>query len=79
MTYKILLGRVAAQLHIRGAVDLAADVIATATEFPEADELPPGPVQTDDAFMKTSDWGEELGVPPYDQERPKVEGDEPED
>jgi hypothetical protein len=74
--YRRLLQNVAAELKHRGAVALASLVYAAQIDLPFADELPDGPVGDD--FIKTSDWGEELGVPPYSERRPKVKGDEPE-
>ena len=77
--YRRLIRSVANELKFRGANALARHVAAAEVDLPEADELPDAPVEDGDAFIKTSDWGEELGVPPYSERRPKVEGDEPGD
>lgn len=73
---------IAQELNRRGSPVLARRILAIATsastEFPEADELPPNPPSEEDV-LKTGDYGEDLGVPPYDRHRPKTKGDEAED
>ena len=67
-----LLRRTAVDLWVRGSTTLAREVLAEASGYPEADVLPEGPPPEDGEVLKTSDWGEELGVPPYTTRRAKV-------
>lgn len=69
---RTLLRRTAVDLYVRGSKDLAREVLAEASGYPESDKLPDGPAPEHEEVLKTSDWGEELGVPPYTTRRPKV-------
>lgn len=65
--------RTAVELHVRGATQLAEEVLAEASGYPEADEMPPVPPEDEwdpDVILKTGDYREDLGVPPYDKTRP---------
>lgn len=80
MDIRATLDAVAEVLERRGAKKLAAVVDSELSEnFPEADDLAevtPGK-EWDRLFtVKTSDYSEDLGFPPYDRVRPAVKGDE---
>lgn len=78
MTMKHLLRRTAVELYVRGSTDLAHQVLAEASGYPEADELPDPPETppgTVDWKLGTSDFDSDLGVPPYDHPRPQVESE----
>lgn len=68
MTIRTLLRRTAVELHVRGAVDLAREVLAEASGYPEADSLPDAPTTPEwqtDWKLGTSDFASDLGYPPY--------------
>lgn len=68
MTIRTLLRRTAVELHVRGSHDLAREVLAEASGFPEADRLP-DPAETPawqtDWKLGTSDFTGDIGYPPY--------------
>jgi hypothetical protein len=75
MTIRTLLRRTAVELHVRGSVDLAREVLAEASGYPEADRLPDPPETPEgetDWKLGTSDFDSDLGAPPYDKPRPYV-------
>lgn len=77
-----LLIEIATELHRRKDHVLARRCVAEAGGYPEADELPPAPVEPPDdhdAELKTSNLAGDLGVPPYDTRRPGVKSDEGKD
>jgi hypothetical protein len=68
MTIRTLLRRTAVELHVRGSLDLAREVLAEASGYPEADKLPDGaetPEWQADWKVGTSDFASDLGYPPY--------------
>ena len=72
MTIRKLLRRTAVELYVRGSTELAREVLASASDYPEADELPESPETPEwetDWKLGTSDFGADLGVPPYDHPR----------
>jgi hypothetical protein len=78
MTLRSLLRRTAVELYVRGSTELAHEVLAEASGYPEADVLPDPPETppgTTDWKLGTSDFDSDLGVPPYDKPRPWVESE----
>jgi hypothetical protein len=68
MTMRSLLRRTAVELYARGSENLAQDVLAEASGYPEADQLPEPPVTPEgelDWKLGTSDFSADLGFPPY--------------
>lgn len=75
MTMRALLRRMAVELHVRGSVELAQEVLAEASGYPEADKLKEGPAPEDGEVLKTSDSSEDLGFAPYDKKRERVKSE----
>ena len=78
MTIRKLLRRTAVELYVRGSTQLAREVLVTASDYPEADELPDPPETPEwqtDWKLGTSDFESDLGVPPYDHPRPRVQSE----
>lgn len=78
MSMNRLLRRTAVELYVRGSAELARAALAEAANYPEADELPDPPETPEwemDWKLGTSDFGSDLGVPPYDREKYDEEAD----
>lgn len=70
MTIRSILRRTAVELYVRGSKDLADEVLAEASGYPEADRLPDTPVTPAgevDWKLGTSDFTGDIGYPPYRQ------------